>query len=569
MYFKNDICYYTHCSPVIIKLRKQGNKRLIFLVFSFFLVVNIASSGGHFDAWDGVETFLVTESMVLKHSAKLYPDVPSIQKLYFDINTSVANNKAFQNKKSDNSLEPMYTVRSLLLSAIAVPFYYAALLLSASPIPVVAILVNSLIISLTCVVVFCFSLDVYNSRKISFVLSLIFGVCSFIWPYITSLFPQPVQTLCIFTSAYFIYISTRQYKTGNIVISNNNTIITNNTDKNKKAYFAAGLSALFLGLSVIAHPTSALVIPGFIVYSFFTSRGNRKTFVSFLIVLAIMAMFISLINYWRFGSLWNFGYGSTQSLSIHSIHNGWDGLAGLIGSTGTGLIFFFPIAILFPLALTYVYRRNKWLFFISAYVFFVFWFFFGTISTPIQGTPKPFGWSGGGWGPRYLAPTLPFITLSIGALLTLFKQRVRVIKVLKVSTIILCAAGFVVNLLGVLVWYHYGYVYGWIVEQLGKLDMTVTDLNSMEVMTWNPIYSPIILHAKALMSGFVTQIRPGHDWTSYGLAPCPYDLFLLCKFAPTSVLILLAVIAILGLIIVNQIKHENDSGRLTSIKKFS
>src|SRR5215467_2754838 len=74
-----------------------SNKRLIFLVFSFFLVVNITSSGGHFDQWDGVETFLVTESMVLKHSAKLYPDVPSIQKLYFGIKTSVFTNKALQN----------------------------------------------------------------------------------------------------------------------------------------------------------------------------------------------------------------------------------------------------------------------------------------------------------------------------------------------------------------------------------------------------------------------------------------------------------------------------------------
>ncbi|HYT01647.1 MAG TPA: hypothetical protein VEL70_01975, partial [Candidatus Acidoferrum sp.] len=59
------------------------NKRLIFLVFSFFLIFNIASSGGHFDIWDGVEAFLVTESMVLKHSAKLYPDLPSINKLCF------------------------------------------------------------------------------------------------------------------------------------------------------------------------------------------------------------------------------------------------------------------------------------------------------------------------------------------------------------------------------------------------------------------------------------------------------------------------------------------------------
>ena len=102
------------------------------------------------------------------------------------------------------------------------------------------------------------------------------------------------------------------------LFSKNNRIITN-TNNNKKAYFVAGLSALFLGLSVFAHPTSVLVIPGFIVYSFFTSRDKRKSFASFLIVLAIMVMFIALINYWRFGSLGNFGYGPIGSLSYHSM----------------------------------------------------------------------------------------------------------------------------------------------------------------------------------------------------------------------------------------------------------
>jgi hypothetical protein len=116
-----------------------------------------------------VETFLVTESMVLKHSSKLYPDVPSIQRLNFDIKDSVAMNKAFQNPTcaavtaeaavdpqffrpsacfdpAHTKLEPMYTYRSLLSAAIAVPFYYAALLFSFSPIPVVGLFVNSLMI---------------------------------------------------------------------------------------------------------------------------------------------------------------------------------------------------------------------------------------------------------------------------------------------------------------------------------------------------------------------------------------------------------------------------------------
>src|ERR1700739_4179364 len=113
-----------------------SNRRLIYLVFSFFLVVNITSSGGHFDQWDGVEAFLVTESMVLKHSAKLYPDLPSINKLSFNIRYVVWFLKSSEDKKLYNyetiPLEPVYSFRSLFLSAIAVPFYYLAIISSIS-----------------------------------------------------------------------------------------------------------------------------------------------------------------------------------------------------------------------------------------------------------------------------------------------------------------------------------------------------------------------------------------------------------------------------------------------------
>jgi hypothetical protein len=69
-------------------------------------------------------------------------------------------------------LEPVYVVRSLLQSAIGVHFYYAAIIFSALPLPIVAIFVNSLLISLTCVAIFCFSVELYESKKMTFVLSL-------------------------------------------------------------------------------------------------------------------------------------------------------------------------------------------------------------------------------------------------------------------------------------------------------------------------------------------------------------------------------------------------------------
>ena len=346
-------------------------------------MVNIASSGAHIDWWDGTETFLVTESMVLKHSAKLYSDIPSVERLHFNVLYTLNTNKILQTGKNTNPLDPVYTLRSLLLSAIAVPFYYAATVFSVSPVAVVGLFVNSLIISLTSLVIFCFSIEVYGSRKIGFLLGLIYGVCSFVWPYNTSLWPQPLQALTLIASAFFIYKSYAIHHQLSFIC--HYTRPDNKKNGSSRGIYYAALGGLFLGLSVFAHPTSVLVIPGFAVYSIFSMRYNRTNLSSFLIVLVITLSFMGLVNYWRFDSFTDFGYGSDGTLSRH---NEWKGLIGVLASPGAGLIFYFPIAILLPLTLKYMYKENKGLFFLSAYVILVNWLYVGTL-------PGEVFWSGG------------------------------------------------------------------------------------------------------------------------------------------------------------------------------
>ena len=68
---------------------------------------------------------------MLEQTAKLDPAVPSVKNLGFNVNYTVYANTALQGGNTSNPssviLEPVYTVRSLLLSAAAVPFYYAAI----------------------------------------------------------------------------------------------------------------------------------------------------------------------------------------------------------------------------------------------------------------------------------------------------------------------------------------------------------------------------------------------------------------------------------------------------------
>src|ERR687897_1348786 len=537
------------------------NKSLIFSVFFFFLIINLISTGGHTDMWDGMVTFLLAESMATKQSAKLHPDIPTISNseprdsvrtmIHYEVqNYMIVTGKYADWIQQSMALEPIYSSRSLLLPAMSIPFYYAALAVLLPPILVITLLVNSFIIALTSLVIFCFSLEIYNSRKIAFILSLIFTGCSFILPYNTSLFPQPLQTLLVITAAFFIIKSLHFHS----------SFICNYTkfkiDDNKKALYFASLGGLLLGLSVFAHPTSIIVIPGFVVYSIFSMRHNKKSLIPFLVTLSIALFFMGLVNYLRFGSFTEFGYGSYFGTLSYNAYGGKTGLIGLLASPGKGLIFYFPVVILLPLALKYMYRQNRWLFFLIIYIVLVHWLYFGTLND----SQSRF-WSGAiAWGPRYLVPVLPFITLAFGTLLARFRQS-RLL--LKVSVLTVCIAGFIVNIPGILVWSEYGMIYAWDREDLSAIP------TSMEAVTWNPNHSPIISHIRALMDDYIHLISPEHwrytgwHYITYGLAPCSYDLYIFCEFGIIPIVVLLAIDIYLALKVMN-----NGAVAAASIRGF-
>ena len=540
---------------------RKMTKRLIVSIFFFFFFLNVLTSGGHLDWWDGTETFLVTESMVLKHSAKLHPDVPTLEKIPFDIAYTVYSNKFIQTgntslNKETITLEPVYTVRSLFLSAVGVPFYYLALAISAPPIAVIGLLVNSMLIALTCVTVFCFSYEVYRKRWLSFALSLIFGVCSFVWPYHTSFWVQPLQGLTLISGTYFLYKGIQYHKNFKLHRQNHSQLVQ--VVWNRVTCFSI-LAGLLLGLSIFAHPTSIIFIPGFIAYTILSlKREGKSTIIFFLIALSVTLFFVGLTNFLRFGSFTDFGYGYYGTLAAH---NGWAGLIGLLFSPGAGLVFYFPISIFVVVAAKYMYYKNRALLLLCAYVITANWLYVGTLSFGFE----PFAWSGAiTWGPRYFVPILPFIILILGQLLLETSQikNGRRKLIMKASIISLAAVGFYVNLVGTLVWYQYGIIYGWERDQLHKFT------NNMDIMTWNPYYSPIVLHTKALLEDFVSTIDPDKYlntawyWTSLWSSPCSYDIYILCKFGLLSFVGILVATGTIGVYILNKVRAEEPEAQV-------
>ncbi len=477
---------------------------------------------------------------MLKHTAKLDPAVPSVKDLGFNVNYTVYANTALQKGNTSNpssiTLEPVYTVRSLLLSAAAVPFYYAAIFFSASPAVIVGLFVNSLFISLTAIIIFCICIELQRSNKIAFATSLVYCVCSFVWPYNATFWVQPLQGLLLVSSTYFILLTSHH----------NHLFLCNYVlERKRRSFLFAGLAGLSLGLSVFAHPTSLIFIPAFLAYSFFSvMRHQKQNFILLLLILGTVLFLTGLTNYARYGSFTEFGYGYFSTLAAH---NGWKGLIGLLVSPGAGLIFYFPLAILLPLGAKYMYKENKSLFYLCLYIIVANWIYFGTLSFGFE----PASWSGGvAWGPRYLLPVVPFMLIILGSIFQNIKKRI----LLKSIVLGLCIAGFYVNLSGVLIWFQYGLMYGWTFERLASFP------NYMDTMTWSPFYSPIVLHTKALLTDYVSTIHPEQyvntswQWTSYGNAPCKYDFYIYCKLGNIPFVATIVSIAVIGVLIAVRIR---------------
>src|SRR5918992_4654746 len=242
---------------------------VMLFVFAFFLIINFISSGGHTGLWGGMVTFLVTESMVLEQTAQLHPEIPSISEanittiIYDYLDYEVGNYKTITGQYYEwismlKPYEPVFTSRSIFLPAISVPFYFLSIFLSVNPVSLIAFSVNSFIITLTALVIFCFSLDLYGSKRTAFILGLIFTGCSFILPYNTGLFPQPLQALCIISGVFFLYKARHNRPSFICFFTRGINAVNVGT-----AYFYCWIAGLLFGLSIFASPTSGLYLPAY------------------------------------------------------------------------------------------------------------------------------------------------------------------------------------------------------------------------------------------------------------------------------------------------------------------
>jgi hypothetical protein len=186
---------------------------------------------------------------------------------------------------------------------------------------------------------------------------------------------------------------------------------------------AAAGAGLLAGLSTTAHLTSALFLPPFALYAAAVApagrRGRRAA--AFLAGTVPPLAALALYDQARFGALLETGRGvdpaAAAALGYGRFTAPWEGLAGLLGSSGKGLFFYCPAVLLGLGAWPALRRRSPAL----------AWTLAGTALLRVGFVAARSDWHGGfALGPRLLVTLVPFLLLPVAAWLAEEPRRWRV-----------------------------------------------------------------------------------------------------------------------------------------------
>lgn len=176
-----------------------------------------------------------------------------------------------------------------------------------------------------------------------------------------------------------------------------------------------------------------------------------------------VAPFAALDLWWswvRFGS--PFASGHHETVFGYLI---WKGALGLTVSPGKGLLWYCPTIFLLALAAPRFYRRFSALTVSFGALFLLFTLLYGYV-TYWHGDPA--------WGPRYMYPAIPFLTLPLGELLQWRGRRLREVQILTLAVV---AVSFAIQFSAVSVspwrtWYrviayeeNQGHLWDWIASR--------------------------------------------------------------------------------------------------------
>jgi hypothetical protein len=249
------------------------------------------------------------------------------------------------------------------------------------------ILCPSILSALGCVLIYLFALRLKNSKRISILLSLLYGVATMIWPYSKSLMSEATLNVAILSGVY---------GASSYVV------------KPSKARLAA--AGACLGFALITKITSLLIAVTVVFYLLATCR-RRTTLRDIVLFFGTPFLAFAGIQLWhnfiRYGEIWRFGYDAGWG-ALGFCTPLYVGLWGLFLSPGKSFFLYSPLAFLALLSVNKFFRRNKAeaLLFLSIVIVYTLLHARWCL------------WAGDwAWGPRFLLVIIPFLILPCGVVL--------------------------------------------------------------------------------------------------------------------------------------------------------
>lgn len=320
---------------------------------------------------------------------------------------------------------------------------------------------NSLAGAGAVVLLFLIAVALGAARRWAVVLALVYGFGTMAWAYARApLLSEPLASLLVLAAVYFAIRGARTLA--------------------PRALAAAGA---FAGLAIATRPNMALfapVIAAYVAWTLWRERGGAASVLHGWLALSAGATlpvaFVLFSNWWRFGSVLDFGIPHPEYLFAFPIH---EGLYGLFLSPGKSVFLYSPVTLLGLAALGFAPRERRpevalltGIAFANALLFAGYWDWHGDHA----------------WGPRYLSVSVPLWT----AIVALLLHRVRWRRALAVAGV----AGVAITSLAVVMNFNTFYV-----RAAVALDnrSTPTGPTYWGPLHYEPYWSPVAGHARLLM----------------------------------------------------------------------
>jgi len=357
----------------------EHTRRVVLALFLFLLSLYLLNFSGWPHSSDGIAMLATAESVVRR------ADLDMNAYLWMGL--------------QQGSLGPdgeLYSRKAMGQVLASLPLAWLGLHSNALGLVQAAMILSPLIAALTACCLYVASLHLGCRPATALVVALLYGLATPALPYSKYFFSDPLAGLSL-SGALVALLLYRHRRTGG---------------------YAAACGAC-LGLACLARTTSLAVVPIFAVALYWPRQAvhpralwailgraremlsRRSSVVAFATPVALSLALVALFNYLRFGDPLTTGYLPQESFS-----GNWPaGIAALLVSPGRGLFLYAPLFLVAVAAWPTMWRGQR----VPACVIL------GVLLMHVLIYGKWFMWHGGYcWGPRFLMPAVPLLTLPIG-----------------------------------------------------------------------------------------------------------------------------------------------------------